>query len=515
MPRALQWVLGGAAAMFAASASQASPCDRVSGLDIAGVRILRATAVGPEAPLLPPLPSAKPLTTSFCRVEGIIEREIGFEIWLPAGERWNHRLLVGGVGGQAGSLNYYELVRGVGRGYAAASTDTGHKATDRHWLLGPADRAANYAERANHLLAMKAKAIISEVYGQAIQHAFFVGCSGGGRQALTEVQRFPADFDGVIAGAPGVNTPEMSARRMWEMQRHSEWGSFMGPAQWKLIADAAVRSCDSQDGVRDGVIDDPTRCRFDPRTLRCDKALARGCLTDRQLAAALTIYSPLHDENGRQIDQGLLPGIQVQAVPLPEPFAPGPPYLAVALFGDGVHRDANWDARQFRIASDLPAIDRVMNLHADDPDISAFVKGGGKLILYQGWADPLVAPQTTVAYYRAVQRRLGKRAEQAVRLFMVPGVEHCRGGAGPDLFGGAGGDAPQQDADHDMLSALEAWVQRGVRPEQIIAVRRAATGVIDRTRPLCSFPMHARYLGRGSTDQATNFVCEAKPLRKS
>jgi feruloyl esterase len=506
--------LGVAAVAIAASSAHASPCDVVRDLKIADVRIVKATAVGPDSPFVPPVPSAKPLKASFCRVEGIIEREIGFELWLPAADAWNHRLLVGGVGGQAGSLNYYELVRGLSRGYAAASTDTGHKATDRHWLLGPPDRAANYAERANHLLAAKAKAIVAQLYGEGVQHAFFVGCSGGGRQALTEVQRFPDDFDGVIAGAPGVNTPEMSARRMWEMQRHSEWASFMGPDQWQLIADAAVRSCDGQDGVRDGVIDDPTQCRFDLRKLRCRQGQARDCLTDRQLAAAMAIYAPLRDENGKPIDNGLLPGVRVQAVPLPEPFAPGPPYLAVALFGDGVHKDPNWDARQFRIASDLPAIDRVMNLHADDPDISAFVKRGGKLILYQGWADPLVAPQTTVAYYQAVQRRLGKLAAKSVRLFMAPGVEHCRGGAGPDLFGGAGGDAPERNSQHDMLSALELWVKDGVAPDEIVAVRINPKGEVSRSRPLCAYPARARYVGRGSTDQAANFTCEAKSKRR-
>lgn len=497
-------------AVLAASSAQASPCDAVANVHVGDVHILKARVVGAEAPFVPPMPSAKPLTTSFCRIEGVIEHEIGFELWVPPPDSWNHRLLVGGVGGQAGSLNYYELVRGIGRGYASASTDTGHKASDRHWLLGPRARAVNYAERANHLLAVKAKAIIAEIYGNEALHAFFVGCSGGGRQAMTEVERYPADFDGVIAGAPGVNTPEMSARRMWEMQRHSDWGSFMGPVQWTLIADAAVRSCDSLDGVADGVIDDPRQCRFNVRMLACKSAGASNCLTDRQIAAATTIYAPLRDENGKRIDDGLLPGIRVQAVPLPEPFAPGPPYLAVALFGDGVHRDANWNARQFRIASDLPAIDRVMNLHADDPDISAFVKRGGKLILYQGWADPLVAPQTTVGYYETVLRRLGKSASRSIRLFMAPGVEHCRGGAGPDLFGGAGGDAPLKDPQHDLLSALERWVKEDVAPEQVIAVRKNAVGEPTVSRPLCAYPRRARYLGRGRTSEAANFRCELK-----
>ena len=238
----------------------------------------------------------------FCRVEGVIEKEIGFELWLPAREHWNRRLLVGGVGGQAGTFNYRELERGVRRGYASSSTDTGHKAADRHWLLRRPDRAANYAHRANHLLAVKTKAILRAHYGADPRNSFFVGCSGGGRQALTEVQRYPDDFDGVIAGAPGVNTPEMSARRMWEMQQHSRWAGFMRAAQWKLVADSAIRECDSLDGVRDGVIDDPRSCRFDPASLACRGTASTGCLTPEQLTAVRRIHAPLVDEKGRRID---------------------------------------------------------------------------------------------------------------------------------------------------------------------------------------------------------------------
>ena len=440
-----------------------------------------------------------------------MEKEIGFELWLPASVAWNRRLLVGGVDGQAGNLNYRELARGVRRGYASASTDTGHKADDRHWLLNRPDRAANYAHRANHLLAVKTKAIIAAYYRAAVRNAFFVGCSGGGRQALTEVQRYPQDFDAVIAGAPGVNTPAMSARRMWEMQQHSRWGTLLDAADWKRVADAAVASCDGLDGVADGVIDDPTRCRFDPAILACASAAQDGCLSPEQLAAVRTLYAPLHDENGRRIDDGLLPGILVSPTQLPEPFTPGPPYLAVSLFGDGVHADPNWDPRGFSIARDLPAIDRVMNLHADNPDIRPFLRNGGKLILYHGWADPLVAPQSTIAYHRALLAPSGNEAVRGVRLFMAPGVDHCVGGAGPDLFGGAGGDAPIANPEHDLLSALERWIDEGRAPERIVASKRKGDRIV-RNRPLCAWPARPRYRGNGDTDDAANFTCEAKGL---
>jgi feruloyl esterase len=299
----------------------------------------------------------------------------------------------------------------------------------------------------------------------------------------------------------------MSARRMWEMQQHSRLGALMDAGRWKLVADAAVRACDDLDGLRDGLIGDPSRCRFDPESLRCAQSRTANCLDAAQIAAVRLVYGPLRDEEGRRIDDGLLPGVPVSPTPLPEPFTPGPSYLAVALFGDGVHGDPNWDPRDFRIARDLPAIDRVMNLHADKADIGPFLRRGGRLILYHGWADPLVAAQSTVAYHEAVRAAGGRRAAEGVRLFMAPGVDHCRGGAGPDLFGGAGGDAPLPDPDHDMLSALERWIERGTAPERIVATRMEG-GRIVRTRPLCAWPARAVYAGAGSIDDAANFQCK-------
>nr|WP_246448014.1 tannase/feruloyl esterase family alpha/beta hydrolase [Novosphingobium flavum] len=446
------------------------------------------------------------MTQRFCRIEGTIEREIGFELWLPDKARWNGRMLVGGVGGQAGAFNYRELVRAAVRGYAGASTDSGHKASEAHWLLNRPDRAANYAGRAGHLLAIKVKALIAAAFGAPPAHAFFVGCSGGGRQALTEVQRYPRDFDGVIAGAPGVNTPEMSARRMWEMQRHSEWGVAVPAAAWQVAWRGATRLCDALDGVSDGVVADPRRCRFDPASLACRPGQAEECLTPVQVAAVRRLQAPLHDENGKRLDDGLLPIVQVSPALLPEPFTPGPSYLATVLFADGVHGDPDWDGRKFSLARDLPAIDRVMNLHADNPAIEPFARAGGKLILYQGWDDPLVSAQSTLRYWDALSARFGGRLGSLARLFMVPGMDHCRGGPGTDLFGGAGGDAPEADAGHDLLSALEDWVLKGRAPARVVAVRQEG-GVTVRSRPLCAWPAEAVWTGRGSTDRAENFIC--------
>jgi len=491
----------------AAVAAAPLTCAELGSFARPDLRITAATAIDAASRFTPPMAGVAAPERSFCRVEGVIEKEIGFELWLPLAPQWNGKLLTGGVGGQAGNYAYRELVRGVRRGYASASTDTGHKASDRHWLLGDPMRAANYAHRANHLLALAAKAIVDAHYGAPPRQAYFVGCSGGGRQALVEAQRYPADYDGIVAGAPAPKTPEMSVRRLWEMQLHARHRETMDAAAWQLVAKAGAQACDGQDGVRDGLADDPAQCRFEIASLRCTGGQREGCLSEAQVAVAQQLYAPLVDENGRRIDDGVLPGALVRPDPLPEPSAPGPPYLAVALFGDGVHRDPNWDPRRLHLARDLAAIDRVMELRADNPDLSAFAARGGKLLVYQGWADPLVAAQPTIAYVEAAGRQLGaERSAATLRLFMVPGMDHCSGGIGPDRFGGAGGDAPVVDAEHDLLSALEAWVEQGRAPSRIVA-HQLQGGRVLRTRPLCAWPQRARYRGEGALDRAESYDC--------
>jgi feruloyl esterase len=504
----------GAAFHLPGSAAPAAPavadlCGTSAALP-ADTRVTGATLVPVGAPVTG-VPNYRP-TRAFCRVEGVIETEIGFELWLPVGAEWNRRFLGAGVGGQAGSIAVRDLARGVERGYAAASTDTGHKAADENWLLGPPERAANYAERANHLLAVKAKAITNAYYGAPPRKAIFIGCSGGGRQAMTQLQRFPDDYDGIVAGAPGVNTPQMSARRLWEMIQHDRYKGLIDAAGWKRIADAAVARCDAGDGLKDGLIEDPRQCGFRPADLSCRPGESGAtCLSPAQVSLAERLYAPLHDEHGKRVDPGILPGTPVSPVAVPEPFTPGPKYLATVLFGQGIYRDANWDARTFSIARDLPAIDRVMNLHADDPRIEPFVRRGGKLILYQGWADPLVAAVPTIDYYRALESRFGATATHGfARLFLMPGMDHCRGGGVPDRFGGAGGldgEGVSRTAGDDLLTAMEQWLDGGAAPAQV-RTAQFSEGKPVRTRPSCAFPARVRYVG-GPIETAESYVCEA------
>jgi feruloyl esterase len=445
----------------------------------------------------------EPVGAPFCRIAGTIEQEIGFELWLPPPQGWNGKLLQAGVGGEAGVLNYADMARGVRRGYASASTDTGHRIEDQEWALGRPDRRANFAARANHLLAEQAKALLAAYYGAPARHAYFVGCSGGGREGLKELQAYPEDFDGILAGGAGPDQLAVSMRLLWSQYVVApRIESIAGPAAWKLVARAGVAACDARDGVRDGVVEDPAACGFDPATLRCRPGQSGdSCLTPAQLEAVRTLYAPLKDGSGKALDQGVLPGVEITLAPRSA--------FAFSLFGKVVHGDANWNPATLDIGRDHAAARAAWpDLPNDRTDIGAFRARGGKLIYYHGWMDPWILAQLPIQYFNDVNRRLGDTSG-FFRLFMVPGMGHCRGGSGTDRFGGAGMAAPQEDAAHDMLAALEAWVEQGRAPERVVAARVDA-GQVTRTRPLCPYPRQAVYTGHGSTDDAANFVCQTK-----
>ncbi len=486
---------------LAAAAVDAGACDSLKNLNLPSVKVDGVTLVQPQA-AWSPSQGARPVAIKapFCRLQGTIETEIGFELWLPLPGAWNGKFLGAGVGGDAGTFNFQDLPRGVARGYASATTDTGHKAADRTWMLGDPMRLTNYALRGNHRLAEVSKEIVAAFYGKGPRLSYFIGCSGGGRQGLKEMQRFPADYDGIIAGAPGPDTAEMTARRMWEIIQRESHAGVMSPKDWQFVADQGVKACDGLDGVKDGVAEDPRVCKFDPGVLQCKAGQTADCLNPAQVALARTIYAPLHDETGKKLDDGLLPGVLVDS---------GRSRLAPATFGQAIRKQSDWNGEGFKLSEDLPAIGRAIpELKADDVRIEPFRDRGGKAIIYQGWIDPAVASRMTVGYFERLQAAMGgsAKAGKFLRLYMAPGVLHCGGGPGPDLFGAAGADAPIPDADHDLLSALERWVEKGVAPGPVIA-SKVADGKLVRTRPLCPYPEKARYTGKGSTDEAANFRC--------
>lgn len=482
----------------------ASECAGVSRLSVEGVAIASVTPVPSGSALSTAAPGARraapTASRSFCRVQGTIDKTIRFELWLPSKDQWNGKYLAGGVGGAAGTFNMTDLPRGVSRGYAAATTDTGHSAADPKWMLDPVARD-NFTHRANHLLAARSKALIEQFYGKAPTHSYFIGCSGGGRQALKESQLFPEDYDGIISGANGPQTPEMTDRRMWEILQRDSQPHLMKPTDWQLIAESGRKACDAADGVQDGSVEDPRRCTFTVGSLQCKPGQTVNCLTGEQVKFAETFYAPLRDSAGRAIDEGILPGVLIDS---------GRSQLAPATFGQGVRGVAEWNGEGFDVGRDLAAVKKAMpQLQADQADLSRFRKRGGKLIMYSGWFDPAVAARMVVAYHEAVVRRAGGPAAAArfERLYMIPGMYHCAGGPGADQIGGSGADAPIVDAGHDLLTALEEWVERGHSPGPVIA-SKVEQGKVTRTHLICPYPQRARYVG-GDPNRAESFSCEA------
>ena len=437
---------------------------------------------------------------AFCRIAATIrptdDSEIKIEVMLPAPTAWNGKFMALGNGGQAGQIYYHKMGLPLTRGYAVASTDTGHegKTDDGTYALGHPEKVIDFGYRAVHEMTLKAKAIIAAYYGKRPVHSYWNGCSTGGRQALKEVQRYPNDYDGVIAGAP-ANIARTTVQSLWVTQAvHKEPGSYIPPEKYSLIHNAVLQACDAKDGVKDGVLEDPTRCKFDPRVLTCKGADGPDCLTAAQAVTAEKIYSTvLHARTKEKIVPGFAPGSEMGWG-----FYGGPQPSSLMLAGlrYRVFKDPKWDPMSFNFDSDIETLDResVVNA-ATDPDLKPFFGLGGKLLQYHGWNDNLIPPQNSVNYYNQVletSKSIGKVTD-SYRLFMVPGMAHCRGGDGTDRF--------------DPISALEQWVEKNKAPESIVAAHYSGDKV-DRTRPLCAYPKVAVYNGSGSTDEAANFTCK-------
>jgi feruloyl esterase len=499
----------------------AQDCTSLAKLALAETTITRAESV-PAGSFQPPDGKAIANLPAFCRVAGVIRPEAGssiqFEVWMP-GSGWNGRFQGVGNGGFAGAINYSQMGDAVAHGYATASTDTGHQAgaTDAAWARGRAERIVDFGYRAIHGTAVNGKAIIRAFYGEGPAHSYFSSCSNGGRQGLMEAQRFPGDYDGIIAGAPANYWTHLLANAVWNLLA-LEGDGFIPAKKLPAIQSAALAACDALDGVKDGVIENPPQCHFDPAALACHGAESDACLTAPQVTALKKLYAGGQLAGGKRLFPGYAPGGEAGAGgwvpwitgPAPERslmFAFGTQFFKNMMFGDPA-----WDYRTFNVDRDTKAADEKLApiLNATDPDLGRFMARGGRLILYHGWSDAAIGPQNTIDYYRSVAAKMGAgRTRRFVRLFMVPGMQHCFGGAGPNSFGQlsvAGGDA-----DHDIDAALERWVEKNIAPEQIVAAKRKndfdPKSEILRTQPLCAYPAVAHYKGSGSTDDAANFVC--------
>jgi feruloyl esterase len=442
---------------------------------------------------------------AFCRVAAEVkptkDSDIKFEVWMPT-SGWNGKFMGVGNGGWSGEIWYSPMGEALRRGYATASTDTGHEGNggDASFALGHPEKVIDFGYRAVHEMTVKAKAIIAAYYGaDALKHSYWNGCSSGGKQGLKEAQRFPRDYDGIIAGAPANFWTHLIVSGIWigQATRVSPAG-YLPKEKFPLLHKAVLEACDAMDGVKDGVLENPKRCHFDPKVLQCKDAEGPNCLTTAQVEAARKIYAgPKNPRTGEQIFPGLEPGSEGGW-----PFFVGgrePPIVA-SHFKYLVFNNPNWDFHTLNFDSDVALADKLDNglITATDPNLKEFFAQGGKLLLYHGWADGGIAPQNTINYYNSVVASMGgsSKVQDSMRLFMAPGMDHCYGGDGP--------------FDFDTIAALEQWVEKGKAPERIIAAHfpeDAAPAKPDRTRPLCPYPEVAKYKGSGSTDDASNFVC--------
>lgn len=507
-----------AVAVTVASCAARAACPDLASQAIAHTTIQSAATVT-EGELTPPgLSSAIKLLPKFCRVTGTIrpstDSDIRFEVWLPEESDWNGRYLGAGNGGFAGSINYGGIASAVQRGYATASTDTGHItpgafAIDGSWANGHPEKMIDYGYRAIHETTVAAKALVKAYYKKPLGRSYFSSCSNGGRQALMEVQRYPADFDGVISGAPASHFTHIAAEFITIAQALAD--NYIPSAKLRAIEAAVVAACDASDGVTDGVLNEPPKCKFDPGTIVCQGGVETdSCLTAGQATTLSKIYAGTRDMPGFEPggESGMAGwGLWITGANV----AKSAQFLfGSQLYAHMVYANKDWDYKTFQFARDTKVADQKIGpiLNAVDPNLKPFVKRGGKLILYHGWCDAALPPRNTVAYYEAVRAKMGaKQADAFLRLYMLPGVQHCGGGPGPNHMGEFD---KEPDATSNMLLALERWVESGVAPAGLTAVRYKGdrrTAGIERTRPICGYPQVAHYKGSGSTDEAVNFEC--------
>ena len=482
------------------AASQTS-CADLAKLPSPDVTVTAAEQIS-NGTYIPPGPNAQPQTNmpAFCRVALTVKPQIHIEVWLPT-DSWNGRFKGEGGGGYAGAISYGALIDDVRDGYATASTDTGHTGPSGTFALN-ADGTLNtplisdFAERSLRALAAQAKALITAYYGTAPKYSYWNGCSTGGRQGLMAAQRFPDEYDGLLIGAPAINWDRFIPSELWpQVVMRQDVGAPIAASKLTAVTAAAVAACDADDGVKDGVINDPRKCTFDPAALVCKEgADPASCLTPAEARAVRRIWDGPVNAKGERLWFGLERGASLAGLAGGTPFP-----IASTYFQSWIHQDPAFDwhtVTETGFESDFRASQQKFHdvIGTDDPNLDRFRRHGGKMILWHGEADQLIFPRGTVNYVTRVAAASGgaKTVDRFARLFLAPGVGHCGGGAGPAPIGA--------------FDALVNWVEQGVAPDTLRAARTLENGTV-RTRPLCAYPKTARWTGSGSTDDAANFTC--------
>jgi feruloyl esterase len=499
------------AAQAQAPKTSPSSCESLAGLALPNVKIVSAVAIaaGEFSPGAPLPPTKVP---AFCRVSATLtpspDSDIQIELWLPTA--WNGKYLANGVGGWGGAIPYPGLMSALQRGYATSGTDTGHRGNmgAADFALDHPEKVKDFAWRAIHEMTVQSKSIIKDYYGKPDRLAYFSGCSAGGKQGLMEVQKFPADFDGVVAGAPAADWIGLNSSSLYDSLLNIPKGGhpIIGPAQGQLIHQAVIAQCDKLDGLADGEVADPRVCGFKASSLICRAGQApETCLTPEQAAVADKFYQAVRDpKDGSLVFPGMLPSSELGWGMVPVPMPP-----AVGEYQFVVRGDAHWDPYTFDLSRDVAEARRTDIISALNPDLSAFAARHGKLIQYHGLSDPIIPTEASINYYESVASRQNglNKTDAFYRLFLVPGMGHCMGAY-----------------DADWVDALDQWVEHGKAPRQVLGHRLPPmTGPppmgpppmvapeYTGTRPICAYPAIAKYDGVGPADAATSFSCRAAP----
>ena len=505
-------------ALSATLASSPASCESLKSISLPNTTIVAAEMVA-AGPYTPPgrggAPAAAPaapegrgrggpggpgaappqIVPARCRINAILrpspDSEIEMEAWLP--DNWNGKFQFVGGGGWAGTISFPAMVSAVQEGYATASTDTGHKGGNALFAINHPEKVVDFAYRAVHETTVQTKALIAKYYERPARLSYWNGCSTGGRQGLMEAQKFPDDFDAIIAGAPANYQTHLHT---WDLSVAvpvlNNPAAALTPAKLTALSEAAVNACDAQDGVKDGLINNPRTCKFDPQVMLCKGADGPTCLTQPQVDAVKRAYADAKTKNGDVVFPGKQPGSEYQWMAfLGGQQAPG---VSVGSF-QVAYNDANWDAKTFDLDRDLKITDEKVGsvINAVNPDLSAFKAHGGKLLLYHGWNDTAISPGNTINYYESVLKKMGGKQDDFVRLYMAPGMQHCGGGPGPNQI--------------NYMAIMERWRENNQTPASIEAYH-VTNNRVDMTRPLCAYPQVATYKGAGSTNDAANFVCK-------
>ncbi|MBN1568105.1 MAG: tannase/feruloyl esterase family alpha/beta hydrolase [Acidobacteria bacterium] len=504
------WLLSALVCLAAATAPAAddASCAGLAKQKYENVAITSAVFLNDALGFLPPrtpgvfgTPPGLKVTAAFCRVIGFIEpvknSHINFEVWLPPAEKWNNRYFAVGNPAFEGAIKYQGLAVALEKGYATASTDTGHQDPGHKWGMGHPERLIDWTHRAVHETTVAAKQLIRAFYGRPARYSYWDSCHNGGRQGLTEAQLYPEDFDGIVSGDPAYYLTRLQAGSEYlswvALKDGTDAPAYIPPAKYAALHRAVLAACDAIDGVKDDAIEDPTRCSFDPASIQCRGADNASCLTPPQVETARRLYAGAKFADGTQIYSGFEPGSELvwgAMIAGPEPLFINNDFFRYIAF-----ENPEWDYGSFDVDPDTRRIEARLGPIIDNTqtDLSAFKARGGKLIMYQAWNETWVPPRTATTYYNSVVKTMGGESgtKDFFRLFMVPDFGMCPGG-----FSGT----------FDSLGAVQKWVEQGIAPDQIKA-NYADRGRIYKTRPVCPYPQVAIYKGSGDTNDAANFTC--------